>query len=313
VLSALALSSLVTWIFLELGWLPALFSLAFMVLSEWLTLFGGSIYWQLWVFYLPALLLLISLRRQDIHTTYLHSKRLFGIVFFSILIKVIFTGFEFISVALMMIYPPVVYYAVLHRLALKEFFSLSFQLGVSAVLGALVGLGILLAQVSGVLGGLQPAIGFIAMTFARRTHGNPDLYPVEAAGLEASLVSVIWQYMTGRAINLGMWIEDNSRFVFLQDISYLPIFILLGFVSLLFLFLYFTDQTSIRRQSKALFAATWASLLGPLSWLIVFKAHASIHGNLDYIIWQMPFMLLGFAVCGDVARMMFARLIKQRP
>jgi hypothetical protein len=56
-----------------------------------------------------------------------------------------------------------------------------------------------------------------------------------------------------------------------------------------------------RRTSAALLAATWFSLLAPLSWFVLFKAHSFIHTHMDAIVWHMPFVLLGFAVVGRLA------------
>jgi hypothetical protein len=50
----------------------------------------------------------------------------------------------------------------------------------------------------------------------------------------------------------------------------------------------------------ALLAATWFSLLAPLSWFVLFKAHSYIHTQINFILWQMPFTIFGFAFCGLV-------------
>jgi hypothetical protein len=46
--------------------------------------------------------------------------------------------------------------------------------------------------------------------------------------------------------------------------------------------------------------STWVSILAPLSWFIIFKAHSYIHTHMNYIVWQMPFVLFGSALCGVV-------------
>jgi hypothetical protein len=57
-----------------------------------------------------------------------------------------------------------------------------------------------------------------------------------------------------------------------------------------------------KQCSIALIIATWFSILAPLSWFVIFKAHSYIHTHMNYIVWQMPFTLLGFAVCGLVVK-----------
>ena len=49
-------------------------------------------------------------------------------------------------------------------------------------------------------------------------------------------------------------------------------------------------------EYKALMAALWVSLAGPLSWFFIFKGHAYIHPHMDHIVWHFPFMLMAFVL-----------------
>jgi peptidoglycan/LPS O-acetylase OafA/YrhL len=60
------------------------------------------------------------------------------------------------------------------------------------------------------------------------------------------------------------------------------------------------------RRCRALVVTTWLSLLAPLSWLVVFKAHSQDHTHMNFVVWQMPFTLLGFALVGAAARLLSA-------
>ncbi len=42
------------------------------------------------------------------------------------------------------------------------------------------------------------------------------------------------------------------------------------------------------------------SVLAPLSWFVIFKAHSYLHAHLNFIVWQLPFAILGFAMCGAI-------------
>jgi hypothetical protein len=55
-----------------------------------------------------------------------------------------------------------------------------------------------------------------------------------------------------------------------------------------------------------LIVATWYSILAPLSWLVVFRQHATEHFALDQIVWVMPFVLYGAALVGFVPRGLLA-------
>ena len=68
-------------------------------------------------------------------------------------------------------------------------------------------------------------------------------------------------------------------------------------------FLYLSRKRPFNKEKVNLILVytTWFSILAPLSWFIIFKSHAYIHTG-DAIVWQMPFTLFGFAVCGLALR-----------
>ena len=62
------------------------------------------------------------------------------------------------------------------------------------------------------------------------------------------------------------------------------------------------------RGPYALIIATWFSILAPLSWFVVFKAHSYSHLQLNAIVWQMPFTFFGAAITGLAVRNIFSWL-----
>jgi hypothetical protein len=56
------------------------------------------------------------------------------------------------------------------------------------------------------------------------------------------------------------------------------------------------------RSVPALIMASWFSILAPLSWFVVFKAHSYSHLELNFIVWQMPFTFFGAAITGLAVR-----------
>jgi ABC-type multidrug transport system permease subunit len=70
--------------------------------------------------------------------------------------------------------------------------------------------------------------------------------------------------------------------------------------------LYFLRNRCVAEEEKqkrvALIFATWFSILAPLSWFIIFKSHSYLHVHMNFIVWQMPFVFFGFAVCGLVVK-----------
>lgn len=311
-LTALILALCIIWLQIEFGLLPALLTLIFMVISEWLTLYGGDIYWQLWAFYLPTVTLGFSMARQHPATPIKMTRSLFLIISGTVLIKCLFNGFEFITTTLVMIFTPLIYYAVLHKWNLRDTILSMFTVGVSALAGVFAGLAILVVQISASLAGFQKAIDYLSFTFIKRTLGDPNQYLESAGQAKTSIVTVIQKYLDGRAINLSYILKQNfSLPVEIQDISYLQIFSLFGFFFLLFIILYIWKRKAIHQNTIALFVTTAFSLFSPLSWFVIFKAHSYIHTNLNFIIWQMPFTLLGVGFCGTVIQQSFF-LLKEK-
>ena len=305
VLSAIAVALIVVWFWNELGYLPALLVLAFCLSSEWLTLYGASVYWQLWAFYVPFIgvsMYLQMSRNMDSKTSF----QLARIGFLTVLTKTLFNGFEFITPVLGMMFVPMVFYALARKWNIMSFVVASLKLGVGAAAGAMAGLAILSWQISMVAGGWRQAFQYIAITFGKRAVGDPGQYSgAIAESLKADPWTVILRYVfDGRAINLANWVGPD--FAWLRDgleIQYYQLFILFLVFSVVFIiFSRVGDVTPLRHKTMSLIFAAWFSFLPPLTWLILFKAHAYIHANLDYIIWQMPFTLMGFALCGMVIR-----------
>ena len=58
---------------------------------------------------------------------------------------------------------------------------------------------------------------------------------------------------------------------------------------------------------RALLATLWISFASPLAWLVVFKAHAYYHPFTTAIIWHMPSMFFGYALCGLLPTLLFRR------
>ena len=64
--------------------------------------------------------------------------------------------------------------------------------------------------------------------------------------------------------------------------------------------LFWRSNGERQQQDIALILTTWFSILAPLSWFVIFKAHSYIHTHMSFLLWQMPFTLFGFAVFGAV-------------
>ena len=53
-----------------------------------------------------------------------------------------------------------------------------------------------------------------------------------------------------------------------------------------------------KNNFNALIITFWVSIIAPLSWFILFKSHSYIHTHMNFIVWYMPFALLGYVLLG---------------
>ncbi len=84
------------------------------------------------------------------------------------------------------------------------------------------------------------------------------------------------------------------------------------FFSILLVILIISSHHVDIKKKWAVLLTTWYSVLAPVSWFIVFKAHASNHPSLDYIVWQMPYMFLGLALIGFTISLLYKRLFQTK-
>jgi hypothetical protein len=292
-LSATIMSFFAVLLAIEFGWLAAILVLLFIVFSEWMTLPAGSVYWNLWAFYLPFVAASFFLAKAS-HDKGYRSSKIHIIILITALIKILFNGFEAITSAFVMISVPFVYFAVRDQWGWKTFLANMVKLGVVLTLAVLVGLIILSIQIAAHDNNLSEPVTYIAETFQRRAIGNPEYYPEYAASMQVSVFAVIWNYLKIHALTIHVLQKS-------WQIMYWHLVVLFAvFSAFFFLKNRLSWGSKQANTGRALLIATWYSISAPLSWLIIFKPTSIIHDAIFPIIWQMPFTLLGFALCGFV-------------
>jgi hypothetical protein len=312
-LSALALAAIVLWFYLEFGLTVALFVLASAVFSQWLVVFGRNLWWSLWSFYVPVVVLMHYLRfkRELVNIKLL---ALGAVVFITIFIKCLFTGYEYITTTLVMMIVPLVYYGILKGWNFRGFLTCLFTAAFSSCLAILVTFNILCFQVGSVKGSFRDGIHHIVYSFEKRTYANPQDFPsVYAASLESSTIRVVGRYLKGTFFDANNYLSCPNRFVsaYLLKVRYLYVVLLFMMASAILYFLRDRCLTEEERRKRvALVFATWFSMLAPLSWFIIFKSHSYIHTHMNFIVWQMPFVFFGFAVCALVVKSLLPNLIR---
>ncbi len=311
-LSAVMLALVVFWFFREFGIVTGAIVLAGTALSQWLVVFAHSLWWSMWAFYLPMAALMFYLSRR--RTAENFSFRKFGfLVFGVVLVKCFFNGYEYITTALIMMMVPFVYFCIQNRESARFFWKGLLASVVASLLAVLGSMAVLCLQIATVEGSFGKGVDHILFSFFRRSYGNPQDFPAGyAPSLQANAVDVVTTYLRGIYLDFNYYFTVPSDWVknFIFQTRYLYLMILFAAAAGLLFYRLQKASADVHRRALALSAAMGFSILAPLSWLIIFKAHSYVHTFMNNIVWQMPFTIYGFAVCGLVIQSLFARTSK---
>ena len=301
-LSAIALTAIIGWFYEEFGGWVAIFVIGSAVLSQWLTVFGKNLWWSLWAFYLPMIVVMYFLKRY--RETLDRQLVRFGIVIFiSVFIKCFINGFEYITTTLVMMMTPCIYYAILDKWSRRQCMKWTLGAGLGSGVAIFLSLIMLCFQIGAAKDGFMDGVAHVIWSFGKRTYGEAQDYPaVFAASLEAGTIGVVITYMNGIFFDLNNYLSNTNSFVSnsVLKVRYIYLIVLFMLMSALLFFRRNEKGIAERRQHYiALIWTTWFSILAPLSWYVIFKAHSFIHIHMSFLLWQMPFTFFGFAVFGS--------------
>lgn len=307
-LTAMIITAIIVWFYLEFGLLVAMFVLFSALFSQWLTVFARNLWWSLWSFYVPVVAMMYYIRTKPTLST-VQMFTIGIIVFVTVFVKCLITGYEYITTTLVMMVVPIVYYLMCARVNRQLALQCLALIGVSACLSILFSFGILCMQIAAVEGDVWAGVNHIVYSFQKRTHIEPidwevgDLPADFAPSLEANTITVVGKYFIGTYFDATNYLPA-SPFVakYWLKIRYIYLFGLFVLVSIVLYYRLQRHGGAEAVKQRALLTTTWVSMLAPLSWFVIFKAHSYIHTHMNFIVWQMPFIFFGFACCGLVVK-----------
>ena len=302
-LSAIALAAIVGWFYEAFGGWVAIFVIGSAVLSQWLTVFGKNLWWSLWAFYLPMIAVMYFLKRY--RETLDRQLIRFGIVIFiAVSIKCFINGYEYITTTLVMMMVPFVYYVILDKWSGRQCVKWTLAAGLGSGVAIFFSLIMLCFQIGAAKDGFMDGVEHVIWSFGKRTYANAEDYPpVYAASLEAGTIGVVITYMNGIFFDLNNYLSNTNSFVSNSVLKVRYFYLIVLFMVMSALLFWRSNEKEIaerRRHYIALIWTTWFSILAPLSWFVIFKAHSYIHTHMSFLLWQMPFTFFGFAVFGSV-------------
>ena len=298
-LSALTMALIVLWFSLEFGGLVSFIVFASIVLSPRLVVYGGNLWWSTWPIYLPMVVIMYYLLKKT--PTDFKQSTFSVIVFMSVFVKCLFNGYEFITTTLIMMMVPFVYFCIKYRLSLRRFIYGSLNAVFFSFLAIGLSIIILCIQVGSIEGSFSKGVNHIEYALKKRTYADPQSLPPQyTKSLEAKTSDVVITYLRGSYFGPDKYLSisnDTISYV-LPRVRY-QYLIYIFFIASIFLVAFRNRyKTKEKDDHLALIFTTWFSLLAPVSWFVIFKAHSAKHIIQDYIVWQMPFTIFGFAVCG---------------
>jgi hypothetical protein len=303
-LSAILLAFVAQWFYREFSFFVALLVLLSEITSQWLVVFGRNLWWSLWAFYLPMAMVMWFLSRRRKPGG--NSVWKFGLVVFTgVFLKCLFNGYEYMTTTLIMMMIPYLYHCASQKAGWRRFLGESLVAVCVSLAAMLLSMAILCVQIASVEGSLQKGIEHIVFSLQRRTYADPQAFPADyASSLNADTVAMVATYLKGVYFDLNNYLPVPDGFVsrYLFPVRYVSLILLFAAASIL-LFASQRGRSWVGTgKDLALILAAWASILAPLSWFIIFRAHSFIHTHMNFVVWQMPFTLFGFAVCGAAVR-----------
>lgn len=298
-LSALTFGLIFAFIATEFGLLAGIFTLIFSTVSIWLVLPAGSIFWNLWAFFLPFVAgayLLASSAKTERYP----ALRIYLILFLAIVVRILLSGFDLMTTVLVMSTVPIVYFGIREQWDWKLFMERFIKISLVLSAGTIAELLIMSFQIASVEGTDANVFSYIENRFGSHFAGNSEYYL--SGNIEATKIGifqVIGKYLAMPAINVRLPGSD-------AQILYWHLVVMFGIFTTLYFFFH-KKQEGYPRKAIALIVSTWFSILAPLSWYIIFRPHSIIHTHVNTMGWQMPFTLLGFALCGFVVSDLFKR------
>lgn len=281
-LTALCFVLFLGWCYRNFGFISSFVTFLLLFISPWVNNFAHNLWWSLWCFYLPFLTMLLLLEKRHKQPESISEKKILLFVFLAMFVKCVFNGFEYITTTMLAIIVPVVYYYVLEKKSFLSFFVFSFKTGMCALFAVLAEMIILIIQLRALTGSFSVGVDHIVSSFFRRTTRETIAGDLPSF----SYPEVIQKYLGNNAFDLGF---ANGLTI---PFGLVILFVLLGCVVL------YIALSKKKVEYRALAITVLFSLLCPLSWLIIFKQHATEHPHLDYIVWYIPFLLLGFLGMG---------------
>jgi hypothetical protein len=278
-INAIVVTVLIMTIFGRFGNFVTFFIAVALIFNYWFVCYGNELLMFFGFLLIPLIVSWRVFEKASIEKRGV-DLRGFLYIFLAILIKCLFTGFEFISCAVLSVIVPVIFFSGTKFLELKKSFWQLILLGFASIAAILFTVGVLGIQIGG-FSDFGSGIELLRSRFILRTVG------VGVISQESlNIFSVLNTYFNIEAISFTESIHSSFKGI-----------LIIILIASLFLLL-------IKKHGKLIITSLVAFLVS-ISWLILFRQHAVVHPHINPIICYIPFLFFGFAIIGLAIQEMF--------
>lgn len=259
------------YILLELGTFSMVLAGLSLVLYPTLLLISKSMYWIIWITYLPMVATMYLIKSNRGIKWYFYSS------FVLVLLKCL-CGYELISTILVNMELPIIYYGLKNYKERKENIKKVIFSFLGGILGFVVAVLSHLLRLYKLTNNFQKAKFLFLSPIKYRTNLFYDIeflnkiQPELKESLDISNIKIIVKYL----------LEPR------------PIPIIL----ILIIYIYISLQDLKKKKNIDIIFIIYLSLLGVFSWLILAKGHSYTTLHIVYLLWNIPFLFLTFAYFG---------------
>lgn len=276
-----------------LGLLPAAAWLAAALLAPWVQRCIKDLYWCVWTWLLPLLAVLLFCQWR--------KKWCLAVIFAAVLLRCM-CGFEFISAFLILCELPLVYAwaaALAGGRPARPWFLRMVQAGLAALAGVAAALAVWLAQGYAYYGSWAASLANVTGAVTDRVSLT------DGAVRQVTIGQVLYRYL---AADREPILQFGPVTVTLPALAAATLAALAVTAAVLALR---RDTDGLRALAPA--ALAWAvSFLGPVSWMVLSKAHADVHTHLMPMLWHVSFVPCSCALWAVLAKRLLHGLRRRR-
>ena len=294
--SAVIFTWFLWWVAQFFGFFPAAVCLLSIFLSPWLVVSGGHLYWVSGSLLVP-LVIGLHLHQKERQGKSFGPWLFFIFTTLGVLTKCLINGFEIVTAVCVLATIPVFFYAILDKWSFRRFATRFMIVAAGAIFAVFISMGVLVKQINSAPSSGMDGVTYIKERFLVRSEGRfLDENRAIPERLKKSQVMPYSQLLK-KYLNEGAFYYKFGKEGEIRKISF-QFFLVLLVVLTLAQLLYFRDHLM-----KTLLASSYIGLLGPLSWIVIFKSHSYLHVHLNSLFWYLPFMLflyVGYAYAGKL-------------